>query len=113
MTMNVDSTPLTFDLPQSLSDKIERARTKLGLKTVSAVVRLALERFNIASFKPVREPRRQISVRLAPKTRVAITHAAKRKQVSAGEILRSALDTLTQSSKHASRAAKTSKKKKR
>ncbi len=115
MAIQAESTPLTFDLPQSLNAKIEEARSKLGLKTVSEVVRLALDRFDFTTFKPVHEPRRQISVRLAPKTRVAITQVARRKNVSAGEILRTALDGLTRDSVKAGAksTAKTVKKKKR
>ena len=71
------SAPLTFDLPVSLIAKIARAKRGHALGSASEVVRLALEEFDLGSFQPVRDPHRQISVRIAGKQRAALRQAAK------------------------------------
>ena len=86
--------PLTFDLPVSLITKLAKARRGYALKTASDVVRLALEQFDLGSFEPVRDPHRQISVRIASKLRADLAKAAKRKDTSIGLLLRAALEQL-------------------
>jgi Arc/MetJ-type ribon-helix-helix transcriptional regulator len=87
--------PLTFDLPVSLIAKIARAKRGHALGSASDVVRLALEQFDLGSFQPVRDPHRQISVRIASKQRAALCGAAKRKHASVGELIRAALEQLS------------------
>lgn len=43
--------PLTFDLPVSLLNKIETQRKKLGLASTSEVVRYALGEFDLSKFE--------------------------------------------------------------
>ena len=86
--------PLTFDLPVSLISKIARARRGHALGSVSEVVRLALEQFDLGSFQSARDPHVQISVRIAAKQRSALRHTAKRKDASVGEVIRAALEQL-------------------
>ena len=86
--------PLTFDLPISLIAKIEKARRGHALGSASEVIRLALEQFNLGPFQPVRDPHRQISVRISGKQRAALRHAAKQKDASVGEVIRAALERL-------------------
>jgi predicted HicB family RNase H-like nuclease len=86
--------PLTFDLPLSLIDKIEIHRKKLGLKSTSEVVRHAISQFDISLYESDATEHRQISVRLPSQTKALLVKAAKKKQVSVGELLRVALDTL-------------------
>ena len=86
--------PLTFDLPVPLIDKIEIHRKKLGLKTTSEVVRLAIGEFNLDRYESAASEHRQISVRLPAPTKTALVKAAKKKRVSVGELLRVAIEAL-------------------
>ena len=86
--------PLAFDLPLSLIEKIESHRKKLGLKTTSEVVRYAISQFDISLYEADAIEHRQISVRLPSQTKAVLVKAAKKKQVSVGELLRAAIDTL-------------------
>src|SRR5471030_1760077 len=86
--------PLTFDLPVSLIAKIAAAKRGHALGSASEVVRLALEQFDLGSFQPVRDPHRQISVRIAGKQRAALRQAAKQSDASVGELIRAALEQL-------------------
>jgi Arc/MetJ-type ribon-helix-helix transcriptional regulator len=88
------STPLTFELPRPLVDQIHRCRGRLGLNSVSAVVRHALASFNFVAFQAPRREPQQISVRLSPAQKRVLFHHARRKKVSAGELLRAALEAL-------------------
>ena len=97
------SAPLTFDLPESLVAKIARTRRKHELATASEVVRLALSRFDLGSFKPERDPHVQISVRIAGEARRALRRAAKRKDASIGELIRAALEALPEKTSRSAR----------
>jgi hypothetical protein len=87
-------TPLTFELPRALVDRIHACRARLGLKSASEVVRRALEHFNFGSFKAPRREQCQISVRLSPDQKRVLFFHARRQKVSAGVLLRSALEAL-------------------
>lgn len=89
------SAPLTFDLPISLIAKIESHRRKQGLKTASEVVRQAIDAYDFESCAPVRDPHRQVSVRLSVPQRAMLKRYARKKDVSVGELLRFALDGLS------------------
>jgi hypothetical protein len=89
------STPLTFELPSSLVDWIHSCRGRLGLKSASEVVRHALARFDYAAFQPAPRDQCQISVRLGPDQKRLLFRSARQKKVSAGELLRAALETLS------------------
>ena len=88
------STPLTFELPSSLVDRIHECRGRLGLKSASDVVRRALAGFDFAGFQAPANEQCQISVRLAPDQKRTLLKAARQKKVSAGELLRAALEAL-------------------
>ena len=94
MPPSKSSAPLTFDLPVSLIAKISRAKRGHALRSTSEVVRLALQEFDVTSFQPVRDPHRQISVRIAGKQRAALRKVAKRSDASIGELIRAALEQL-------------------
>ncbi len=96
--------PLTFDLPVSLIAKLEKARRGHQLGSASEVVRLALAHFDLGAFQSTREPHRQISVRIAGKQRTELRQAAKRKDVSVGELIRAALEQLPDKAKSGSPA---------
>ncbi len=87
--------PLTFDLPLTLIAKIETNRKKLGLKSTSEVVRLAIKEFNLERYESDASEHRQISVRLPAQTKSTLVKAAKKKHVSVGELLRVAIDSLS------------------
>jgi Arc/MetJ-type ribon-helix-helix transcriptional regulator len=89
------TTPLTFELPRSLVDRIHRCRGQLGLKSVSDVVRHALEGFDFATFQAPPREQLQVSVRLAPGQKRDLFRHARRTKVSAGELLRAALEALS------------------
>ena len=95
MPKSKSAAPLTFDLPVSLIAKIARTRRGHALGSASEVVRLALAQFDLGSFEPVRDPHRQISVRIAGKQRAELARAAKRKDASIGELIRAALEQLS------------------
>jgi hypothetical protein len=88
------STPLTFELPSALVDRIHECRGRLGLKSASDVVRRALAGFDYAGFQAPANDQCQISVRLAPDQKKTLIKMARQKKVSAGELLRAALEAL-------------------
>ncbi len=87
-------TPLTFELPRSLVERIHVCRGRLQLKSVSDVVRQAVERFDFAGFQTAPREQLQISVRLSSAQKRVLFQHARRKRVSAGELLRAALEAL-------------------
>jgi Arc/MetJ-type ribon-helix-helix transcriptional regulator len=101
--------PLTFDLPVSLIEKIEIHRKKLGLKSTSEVIRHAISQFDISLYESDAPEHRQISVRLPAPTKALLVKAAKKKQVSVGELLRVAIDKLPAKSVVAAASKKKSK----
>jgi hypothetical protein len=88
------SAPLTFDLPLSLIAKIEACRRGHGFATASEVVRLAIGGYDFDNCEPVRDPHRQISVRITGEQRSALKRYARQKDASVGELLRLALESL-------------------
>jgi Arc/MetJ-type ribon-helix-helix transcriptional regulator len=96
--------PLTFDLPVSLIGKLGSHQKRLGLKSASEVVRLAIGEFDYDRFESTAEEHRQISVRLPLDQKNKLTKVSRKKKVSVGELLRVAIDALE------AKAAKKSKK---
>ena len=88
------SAPLTFDLPVSLIARIAACRRGHSLKTASEVVRLAIANFDFEGCAPVRDPHRQISVRVSSDQRAMLRRYAKNKDASIGELVRLALEDL-------------------
>ncbi|MDB6167957.1 MAG: CopG domain protein DNA-binding domain protein [Verrucomicrobia bacterium] len=88
------SAPLTFDLPETLIEKIHSIRKGRSLKTASEVVRLAIEQFDFDACRPDHEPRQQISVRVSAQQRATLKRYAKGKDASVGELIRCALEDL-------------------
>jgi Arc/MetJ-type ribon-helix-helix transcriptional regulator len=85
------SLPLTFDLPLDLISKIETRRRTLALRSTSEVVREALADFNFNRYSSERIVHRQISVRLPEELKAMLSRQARKKSVSTGELVRSAL----------------------
>ncbi len=88
------STPLTFELPRALVDRIHLCRGHLGLKSVSEVVRHALATFDLSGFRAPPREQLQISVRLSSAQKQRLFRGARQKKVSAGELLRAALEAV-------------------
>lgn len=86
--------PLTFDLPVSLIAKIESCRRGHAFKSASEVVRLALGNFDFETCAPVRDPHKQISVRVSTDQRAALKRYSRQKNASVGELLRLAVEAL-------------------
>jgi Arc/MetJ-type ribon-helix-helix transcriptional regulator len=89
------SAPLTFDLPESLIERIETCRKGHGFATASEVVRTAIANFDFATCKPDRDPHRQISVRITTDQRATLKRYSKQKDASVGELLRLAIEALS------------------
>jgi Arc/MetJ-type ribon-helix-helix transcriptional regulator len=85
------SLPLTFDLPFDLITKIEAHRRALALRSTSEVVREALADFNFNRYSAEQIEHRQISVRLPEEQKALLSRLARKKSVSTGELVRSAL----------------------
>ena len=88
---NSTSLPLTFDLPLDLITSIEACRRALALRSTSEVVREALADFNFNRYSAARVVHRQISVRLPEDQKAMLSRQARKKSVSTGELVRSAL----------------------
>lgn len=86
--------PLTFDLPVSLLAKIEAQRKKLGLGSISEVVRLAVDSYDPTSYESEAEEHRQVSVRISAQAKTALGKAARKQKVSVGELVRAAVEAL-------------------
>ncbi|MGA3008141.1 MAG: ribbon-helix-helix protein, CopG family [Opitutaceae bacterium] len=83
--------PLTFDLPLDLIERIEAHRRTIALRSTSEVVREALAAFDFKRFSAVHADHRQISVRLPEDQKAMLSRLARKKSVSTGELVRSAL----------------------
>jgi hypothetical protein len=88
------SAPLTFDLPESLIARIEACRKGHGFTTASEVVRTAIASYDFEDCEPLRDPHRQISVRITSDQRSMLKRYARQKDASVGELLRLALEAL-------------------
>jgi Arc/MetJ-type ribon-helix-helix transcriptional regulator len=91
-----NSLPLTFDLPLDLIAKIEACRRALALRSTSEVVREALAAFKFNQFNAAAADHRQISVRLPEEQKTQLARQARKKDVSTGELVRSALVAFTE-----------------
>ena len=65
------------------------------MKSASDVVRRALEKFDFVAFQAPPRDQCQISVRLPAAGKRALFHSARRHKVSAGELLRAALEAFS------------------
>ena len=85
------SSPLTFELDPEIFAKLETFRQETGTRTVSLIIRKALEDFDLNSVRPEQNPARQLSVRLPKHLRDELREASKSNGVSIGKIVREAL----------------------
>ena len=88
------TSPLTFDLQQELLDKLKQLQKKVGARSLSEIVRYAVSVFDSSDIDLKASVHRQISVRLSSELRQRLTRLSQQKQVSVGELLRAALESL-------------------
>ena len=88
------TSPLTFDLQQELLDKLKQLQKKVGARSLSEIVRYAVSIFDSSDIDLKASVHRQISVRLSSELRQRLTRLSQQKQVSVGELLRAALESL-------------------
>ena len=83
--------PLAFDLAQGLYKDLEGFKKKFSARSVSAIVRLAIENYDVKSFKGEAKDHKQLSVRLPVPMKDALLAVAKKNKVSVGELIRAAI----------------------
>ncbi len=101
--------PLTFDLSESLLKKVDDYRRKSGLGSNSEVIRSAIQAYDFSSFRSDDKAHRQISVRIDAERKKELLKIARQKKASVGELLRAALEELSEPPATAS-GARTAKK---
>lgn len=83
--------PLTIDLTEKLLHEVKALQRRYKARSLSEVVRFALQQYNFGKYKPEHEPHQQISIRLPLILKTKLFSIAKNKDVSVGELLRVAL----------------------
>lgn len=93
------STPLTFDLEEELLKKMQAYQRAVAARSISAVIRAALEHFDFNSFKASSSTHYQLSVRLPEDLKGKLINISDRKNVSIGELIRTAVKYLCEHKK--------------
>ncbi|TVP81098.1 MAG: ribbon-helix-helix protein, CopG family, partial [Puniceicoccaceae bacterium] len=91
---NQATTPLTFDLEQDLLAKLKHLQKQTGARSLSEIVRYAVNQMKVSELSLASMEHRQISVRLSSELRRRLTRASQQKKVSVGELLRAVLASL-------------------
>lgn len=84
--------PFAIDLALPLLQRLTVAQRKLKKRSVSELIRDALAEFDAESYEPSNPPHLQISVRLPSAQRKALKKASRGRKVSAGELVRAAVE---------------------
>ncbi|MCH2157091.1 MAG: CopG family transcriptional regulator [Opitutales bacterium] len=82
---------LTFDLASSDHKRLGSLAKRHSARSVSSLVRIAIERYDYGRYQTGSRDHRQLSVRLPEKLRSDLVQASKRKKVSVGELVRAAV----------------------
>jgi len=82
------TSPLTFELDKELIERLSEFKERTGSSSVSAVIRAALEEFDLDELKASAPERAQVSVRLPSELRDELMTVAKTNEVPAGKIVR-------------------------
>ena len=83
------TSPVTFDLPEDLLNKIEGVMKKKGFNSISEVIRAALDECDFNSYKREESDHKQISVRLSGKQRSTLIKAnCSRRSITGPSVLR-------------------------
>jgi Arc/MetJ-type ribon-helix-helix transcriptional regulator len=88
--------PLTFDLSESLLKKVDDYREKAGYASNSEVIRNAIQEFDFSGYRSDDKAHRQISVRIDSARKQELLRIARQKKTSVGELLRAALEGLSE-----------------
>ena len=88
--------PLTFDLSESLLKRVDEYRRKSGLDSNSEVIRNAIQHYNFSNYKSDDKAHRQISVRIDAAQKQELLKVSRQKKTSVGELLRAALEALSE-----------------
>ncbi|MBC2593570.1 CopG family transcriptional regulator [Ruficoccus amylovorans] len=86
--------PITFDISQGQHRQLQKLKREYGVASLSELVRLAVSRFNFARVPKSAQEHQQISVRLAEADKAVLSTTSKARNISVGELLRTALDEL-------------------
>ncbi|MCH8475968.1 MAG: hypothetical protein LAT55_12165 [Opitutales bacterium] len=90
------SSPLTFNIEDSLLQKLNRLQKEFSLGSKSNLIRSALAKFDSSTYKGGdKTPQKQISVRLEEPLKKKLLSLSKKRKVSLGKILRDVLSDLS------------------
>jgi hypothetical protein len=87
-----DSQPFPVQLEVELLDRLSEPVRDGKAKSVSGLIRAALENYNLANLVVVRPAQLTISVRLPPALRRELRHTARAKGTSVGQLVRAAVE---------------------
>lgn len=88
-----DNRPFAMLLEVEFLDRLSEPVREGKAKSVSEIIRTALERFNLENVVVVRPPQVTISVRLPGVIRRDLKRVAREKHTSVGQLVRSAVET--------------------
>ena len=89
------SSPVTFEIDASTYERLLGQSARLGARSVSKLVRTALEHFDYEQFRQQSFVRKQLSVRIPPQLKAELVATARRTGASQAVILRAALEQLS------------------
>lgn len=85
--------PFAISLDTDLLDRLGEIVRTGKARSVSALIRDALEPFDFDEYKVIRPEQKLISVRLPVEVRDSLKHAAETKQTSVGHLVRTAIES--------------------
>ncbi len=86
--------PLTFDLQEEFLKKLDSLRRRTGARSLSEVVRYAIDQVKLSELTSSKSAHRQLSVRLSVELRGKLFSLSRQKNLSLGEVLRGAIEAL-------------------
>lgn len=92
--MSISNTPLTFDIESKLLEDLKAVGRDCDVYSVSQIVRTAISLFDYKKAEFKENTHRQISVRLPEEMKQELYEVSRNKQVSIGELLRTAIGKL-------------------
>lgn len=90
----MNTSPITFDLDSELLKKIKNFQKHTYIHSTSQIVRFAVGSYNFNNFKKLPSEQNQISVRIPYKEKEKLFNLSDRKDVSVGELIRAAINSL-------------------
>lgn len=88
-----DNAPFAIQLEVEFLDRLTEPVREGKARSVSEIIRVALERFNLENVVVVRPPQVTISVRLPAEVRHDLKRVAREKHTSVGQLVRSAVES--------------------